>query len=327
MKRAYFLVLPDLHMLDLAGPLQIMSTLGELGLAAVSTQCIGPRARVRSFQGAWLDDVHPLPGGLLNEDVLFVIGSKLTVAATRSPAWLDTLSWLRKVVAQSLDSVRICSVCTGSFVLAHAGLLNGRLCTTHHAFTSRLQSEFPLAHVVENRLLVKHGRYITSAGVASGIDLALHLISEDFGHDAALQVARENVVHFRRFGNDPELSVALRYRDHGNRRVHAVQDALSAHLSGASSCEALAERVGLSYRQLARIFRVETGVTVKQYQLDLRMELARQLLMDSSLSIERLVERCGFDSVQAFRSNWNKREAVPPSAFRRLGRSASSGSL
>lgn len=321
MKRVYFLVLPDLHMLDLAGPLQVIDTLRELGLARISALCIGPSARVRSFQGLVLEDVRPLPSRLVKGDVLFVIGSKLTVEVIRSRPWQDALHWLREVTAQAPESVRICSVCTGSFLLAQAGLLDGRLCTTHHGFTERLQREFPLAHVLENRLLVKHGRFITSAGVASGIDMALNLVTEAFGCEVGLKVARENVVQFRRFGNDPELSFALRYRSHGNRRIHEIQDLLSEHLSDNPGSEALAERFGISYRHLARIFRAETGITMKQYQVELRMELARRLIIDSRLSLERIVEHCGFGSAQAFRSNWNKRETLSPSEFRRDRRS------
>lgn len=320
MKRIYFVILPNVHVLDLAGPLQIMATLAELGLATVVTQCVGPQPKVRTFQDNWLAEIKPLPPTLVEGDVLFMIGSKLIDQTTRSPEWLATVQWLRDVVNRAPESVRVCGVCTGSFTLAEAGLLDGRLCTTHHGFTDRLRRQFPRLHVADNRVLVCDGRFITSAGVASGIDLALHLIADCFGSAVALRVARENVVHFRRFGNDPELDTALRYREHGNQLIHDAQNAMSDSLASHTGCEALAERFGLSYRHLTRLFQAETGISIKQYQLELRMDLARRLIVESNLPLERLVERCGFGSMQAFRANWNKREPLSPSHFRRQRR-------
>lgn len=320
MKRAYFLVLPNVHVLDLAGPLQIVATLNELGLAAVAIECIGPQARVRAFQGNWLAELRPLPQALVEGDVLFVIGSKLVEQTTRSPDWLAAAQWLKDVVGRAPDSVRVCGVCTGSFLLAEAGLLDGRLCTTHHGFIDRLRRQYPRAHVMDKRVLVDDGRFLTSAGVTTGIDLSLHLIAEHFGSEAALRVARENVTHIRRFGNDPQLSATLRYREHENQFIHEVQDALNENLASDAGCEALAERFGLSYRHLARLFRSETGISLKQYQLELRIDLARRLIVESNLPLERLVERCGFGSMQAFRANWNKRETLSPSNFRRQRR-------
>lgn len=317
MKRAYFLVLPNVHVLDLAGPLQIIATLNELELAQVCVECIGPRLAVEAFQNVGLRKIRPLPSRLVEGDVLFVIGSKLDDALLMSPAWREAVAWLRSRVAEAGSALQVCGVCTGAFLLAQAGLLDGRSCTTHHRFIRQLRRKFPDVHVLENRVLVRDETIWTSAGVVSGIDLALHLIAQTYGEDAAIQVARENVVHFRRFGNDPDLSAQLRHRAHGNQLVHAVQDALSRSLSSGVTCQELAQRFGLSYRHLARAFVAETGITMKRYQIELRMELARRLLSDSRLALELVVERCGFGSVQAFRANWNKCEPLPPSRLRR----------
>jgi transcriptional regulator GlxA family with amidase domain len=318
LKRVFLLVMPSVHMLDLAGPLQVLSTLQEVGIAPVSTECISPQRALHSFQNVALRDIRPLPFRLEEDDALFVIGSKLDDALMRSQSWTEAAAWLRSRVEAQHAQPQVCGVCTGTFLLAHAGLLDGRVCTTHHRFTQQLQRSYPGIHVVDNRLLVRDGPFWTSAGVASGIDLALHLIAEAFGDDAAVQVARENVVQFRRFGNDPELGVPLRHRGHGNQLVHAVQDAIGQGLASGATCEALAQRFQLSYRHLARLFVAETGITMKDYQVSLRMDLARRLVIDSNLPIEQIVERCGFGSVQAFRANWDKREALTPSRLRKL---------
>lgn len=320
--RAFFLVLPRVHMLDLAGPLQIMATLDELGIAGVGIQCIGPDPQVSAFQKVVLGQVAPLPEKLEADDVLFVVGSKLDDALQGSPAWKSATQWLRKQFLEYRIPAHVAAICTGTFLLGDAGLLDGRLCTTHHHFVQQLRRNFPLAQVVDNRVCVQDGKIWTSAGVASGIDLALQLIANSFGDHIAIQVARENVVHFRRFGNDPDLAVKFRYRTHGNQLVHTMQDEIANNLSRAWTCEALARKSGFSSRHLARIFKAETGITMKRYQMELRMDLARRLITGSTLTLERIAERCGFSSMQAFRSNWNKVESVPPSQLRQQQRQA-----
>jgi transcriptional regulator GlxA family with amidase domain len=320
MNRVFFLVLPQVHMLDLAGPLQIITTLVELGISDVKIQCIGPLTDVRSFQRVMLGQIAALPEKLDAEDVVFVVGSKLDAELMASRAWHDAAAWLGSQVLRAKKPPCVAGICTGTFLLGQAGLLDGRLCTTHHQFMQPLRRLHPAAQVVDNRICVQDGPLWTSAGVASGIDLALQLIAQSFGDHVAIQVARENVVHFRRFSSDPALGVRFRYRAHGNQFVHTMQDEISNNLSRAWTCEALARKSGFSSRHLARVFKAETGITMKRYQMELRMDLARRLITGSSLTLERIAERCGFSSMQAFRSNWNKCETVPPSHLRQLSR-------
>lgn len=316
MKHVYFLILPNTHILDLAGPLQIVTTIKELGIADVNVECIGPQSTVQTFQRLTLSDVHPLPARLRADSALFVIGSKLDSASMGSVVWKETAIWLRDRAIEAGCGMTICGVCTGSFLLADAGLLDGRLCTTHHNFIQQLRRVRPAINVVENRVCVQDRNIWTSAGVTSGVDLALQVVASAFGNQAAIQVARENVVNFRRFGADPELSASMRYRSHCNSRIHAVQDAIAKDLSLRLTCNDLAQLVNYSARHLSRVFAGETGVTIQQFQTELRMELARELLTGSALSLEGIAEQCGFGSVQALRANWNKREASPPSALR-----------
>lgn len=316
MRHAYFLVLPDTHVLDLAGPLQIMATLKELGLANVGVECIGPTSVVRTFQTAVLTDVRPLPARLAPDAALFVVGGKLSASVMNSRQWLEAARWLRESVERSGARLQVCGVCTGAFLLAQAGLLDGRLCTTHHRFIADLRRRFPAVHVSESRVFVRDRNVWTSAGVISGVDLALHLVAHVFGEDAAVRVARENVVNFKRFSGDPELSAIMRYRGHCNERVHTVQDAIANDLAANPGGEELARLAGCSSRHLARIFAAETGITVKKYQIALRMDLAHRLLRESTLSLERIAERCGFASVQAFRANWVQYLNVAPLSLR-----------
>lgn len=316
MKQVYFLVMPATHMLDLAGPLQIINTVPELGLAPLQVTCIGPSASVDSFQPVTLTNLQPLPVSLPAGAVLLVVGSKLSPTLMRSEPWRRTVQWLKTLMAGRETPLTVCGVCTGTFLLADAGLLDGKLCTTHHAHIPNLRAASPAATVLENRVFVQDGSLITSAGVASGIDLALHLVAEAFGEDAALQVARDNVVHFRRFGADPELSPATRYRAHGNSRIHAVQDAIATQLRDPLTLETLADDAGLSARHLTRLFQAETGISIKQFQIALRLDRARKLMAGSRWSLETIAAECGFGSVQALRANWNRHEDQPPSTLR-----------
>lgn len=312
-----FLVLPPrVHILDLAGPLQVFGTLPELGIAPVEVRCVGPQSELKSYQGPALAAIHPLPVRLRRGDLIVVIGAKFAFDAPLTPAQRHIAGWLRSEVLPRLGDVVLASVCTGAFLLGAAGLLDHRPCTTHHRHLDRLQQRHPRARVLPNRMLVDAGHVCTSAGVSAGIDLALHLIARHFGAAVAVRVARENVVPFRRMSRDPELDPPLRHRDHGNALVHAVQDFLSDRPDCTLPYDELAARFAVSYRHLARIFLQECGMTLKQYQQQLRLSLARSLLQGSDAPVERIAELCGFGSVQAFRSAWRQEEAMPPSQWR-----------
>ena len=319
MKRAWFLVLPDVHILDLAGPLQIMATLAELNIAPVSVHCIGPSRNLQSFQQLALQHIGPLPAWLEKGDVLFVIGSKLSPALQASQAWQDAVTWLRQQQAALDRGISVCGICTGAFLLAEAGLLDGRICTTHHQFLQALRQGYGAAHVVDNRTFTRDGAIWTSAGVTAGIDLALHLIAAELGEAAAIRVGRENVVSFRQFGDDPDLGSRFLKRAHGNQLVHAIQDEIERDLSSATRCQHLVEGMGLSYRQLSRLFLRELGMSIKQYQMRLRIERAQKLVRESAMPLEEIAERCGFNSVQGLRAGW-KTLGLPSPRELRAGR-------
>ncbi|WP_244112713.1 GlxA family transcriptional regulator [Burkholderia gladioli] len=315
-RRAWFVLPPRVHMLDLGGPLQLIASLAPLRIAAVQTCCIGADATLDSHQGLRIANLAPLPERVPAGDWVIVIGSKHDFRAPPSAEYAQLVSWLRRVVAPQRERIVLAGVCTGAFLLGAAGLLDGQACTTHHAHLTRLQQRHPEARVLANRLLVDEGALLTSAGVAAGIDLALHLIARQFGAAAAIEVARENVVPFRRMSGDAALDAQLRYRDHDHELIHAVQDFLVAEPACSLSYTELAGRFALSYRHLARRFRDACGITLKAYHQQLRIARARQLLRDSDAPVERIAEQCGFASVQAFRSAWRQIETLSPSAWR-----------
>ncbi|CAH0647496.1 MULTISPECIES: GlxA family transcriptional regulator [Pseudomonas] len=315
MRTIWFLLLPGTHILDLGGPLQIMASLEELRLAPVSVRCIAARQQMSSYQGVTLSGLHPLPEQLSPEDLLFVVGNKLSTSPSDAATLAATAQWLANVMGQTPD-VQLCSICTGAFLLGEAGLLNGRECTTHHRYVGLLQARYPKAKVLENRLFVEDDGLFTSAGVSSGTDLALHIVSLHFGKAVANQVAQELVIYRRRAGEDVQLRAADLARNHIHPLVHAAQDYIDTHLGSSFSFEQLASQFNVSYRHLARLFRENTGQTLQDYLRAQRIDLARDLLRGSRLNVEQIAERCGYGSSHAFRLAWRREMPQPPLQFR-----------
>ncbi|MBB5193385.1 transcriptional regulator GlxA family with amidase domain [Silvimonas terrae] len=316
MQRVLFVIPPQAHLLDLAGPAQMLATVPEMGIAPLPLVYVGAARETPSFQGVGLGPLQPLPGQLRTGDVVIVVGSKQHPDSQEQSANAQIVRWLREVATPALPEIRLASVCTGAFFLGAAGLLDGRSCTTHHSHLTRLQRLCPTARVLAERMLVEDGPLLTSAGVSAGIDLALHLLAQQFGAGIAIRIARDNLVPFRRLEKDPALDAQLQYRNHQHALIHQVQDFLADQPAFDQPYDDLARRFAVSYRHLARLFQQACGVPLKQYHQQLRLGLARQLLRDSRWPVERVAERCGFASPQAFRAAWRQVEPLSPTAWR-----------
>ena len=320
MRTAWFLLLPNTHILDLAGPLQVMSTCPELGIAPLQIRCIGPSPQIQCFQAINLTGLEPMPQSLAAGDLLFVIGHKLgPLDSTQAAQQQAVVDWLAQMAAKTPE-LTICSICTAAFLLGEAGLLDDRACTTHHRYAQQLQQRFPRARVQENQLFVADGDIYTSAGVSTGIDLTLHLIRQHLGREQASRVAQELVIYRRRAGNDPQLSLRDLARNHIHPLIHDVQDYLEQHFTRPIAMEDVARRFNLSYRHLARLFRNHAGVTLKSFLCKLRIEHAKHLLATQRLTTEVLAERCGFRSSHALRLAWNKEMSVSPLQYHKRSR-------
>jgi transcriptional regulator GlxA family with amidase domain len=212
-------------------------------------------------------------------------------------------------------------------VLAEAGLLDGRQCTTHWKRVDDLKRRVPRAKVLTNRLFVEDDGIVTSAGIVSGIDLALSLVERKHGPLTAAAVAREMVVYLRRDGTHGQQSVYLDYRTHMHTGIHRAQDWIVAHPAERASLAELAEVAGMSARNLTRVFRQATGISVGEFVARMRLELAAGLLHDPDLTVEAVAERCGFDSARQLRRLWNRAHGTSPStARRRMGQKRQSAS-
>jgi transcriptional regulator GlxA family with amidase domain len=224
------------------------------------------------------------------------------------------LVWLQRNRDSGAD---FCAICTGAFVLGQAGFLNGVRCTTHWKRLPELQRRYAKARVTKDRLFVTDGRITTSAGVASGIDVALWFVERHYGPIVAARTAREMVVHVRRDGSHQQDNVYLDYRAHLNSAVHRVQDFLIAHPAEKLRLPELARIAGTSTRALTRAFRAATGVSIAHYRQQIRLENARSLLQVPSATVERVAEQVGFDDPRQLRRLWNRQFGSTPSASKR----------
>jgi len=305
-----FLLLPHVHALDLAGPTQVFHEANAFG-ARYRLRFCGVESRARTTEGLWLSDLEPLPE-VSAADLILVPGLDSTRLDDLGDAPSD---WLRRAAAAG---ARVGSICSGAFVLGQAGLLDGRQCTTHWKLADRLQELHPAARVLHDRLFVRDGPIVTSAGVASGIDLALALVEEEYGPLVVAKVCREMVVYLRRDGHSGQTSVYLDHRSHLHPGIHRVQDWLIAHPGERATLAALARVAGMSERNLTRMFKRATGVTLAAFRQRLRLEVAGSLLHDPALTVEGVASRCGFGDSRQLRRLWREHLGMNPSDWRKL---------
>lgn len=308
---------PDVHLLDVGGAAHIIYEAAAAGAAItlhfVSVYAGETAAASTSGLGfAGLTDYGKIVLG--PDDYVFVPGlesSYLTNAEFLTSIG-PFLAWLG---AQQRRGARICSVCTGAFILAAAGMLQNRPCTTHWKFAGLLEERYPGLQVLRNRLFVQHENVYTSAGVASGIDLALYLLEQDYGTAFASAIAREVVVYLRRGMGDPQLSIFLQYRNHLEDRIHTVQEWLVQHFHEKHTVDDLAAIAHTSARHLTRLFKDTTGITIGQYTEKLRVERAVQLLKEQ-VKLSTIASTCGLQSVNHLRDLFKKHTGVLPSEYR-----------
>lgn len=251
---------------------------------------------------------------LKKNDILFIPGmeSKLFFNHDFEASNGRFFLWLQN---QNANGVKICSVCTGAYLVGFANLWNNKNCTTHWKYFDDFSNRFPGAKLQHDRLIVKDGNLYSSAGVSSGIDLALFIIEELYGAVFAAKIAKEVVIYLRRTESDPQLSVFLQFRNHIEARIHEVQDVLGQDLSIKYTIEDLANRVHMSPRNLTRLFRKTTGTTIGIYLEKLRLERAIQLLLGGS-KVSAVAISCGLKSSNQLRSLLKKYNHELPSKIR-----------
>ena len=232
----------------------------------------------------------------------------------------DDRRLLRWVVRAASKARRVCSVCTGAFMLAGAGLLAGRRAVTHWDSCTRLQARYPEIHVETDPIYVRDGRFWTSAGVTAGIDLALALVEDDLGRSIALHVARHLVVFLKRPGGQAQFSEPLRAQSapaDADGQFAALHAWITENLARDLTVDALAARTGMSPRHFARLYAAKQGATPAKAVEVLRVEAARRTLEDTAAPVKRIAAACGFGDEERMRRSFVRRLGLSPLDYRR----------
>lgn len=289
-----FLLLPNVHLLDLAGPDQALLEAIEYGADFEIAYC-SLHNDVVTTAGLPLGKVTSFSQAEISQgDFLLIPGCRASYL--QSDAFkkeIELFDWLRQVHQKGVNMV---SICSGAFVLAESGLLNGRNCTTHFKKTADLRLAYPKTNVLENVLFTDQERIFTSAGIASGIDLTLYIIEKLKGSHFAHLVARELVVYKRRNATARQQSELLQFRNHVHTGIHKVQDWIIEHISTKTKLADLAEIANMSERNFTRTFKKETHITVNEYITRIRREKINELLKNPDLSRQNIAFSVGLQS-------------------------------
>jgi transcriptional regulator GlxA family with amidase domain len=302
---------PSGQILDVSGPLEVFSTASRfLPIPPYRTQVVSAKGgAVLSTSGmeflttAIADVVGPI-------DTLVVAGGRDIHEASVDEHLVHHIGRL------AAKSRRVTSVCSGAFLLAAAGLLDGRRATTHWADCELLASDYPLVAVEPDAIYVRDENVWTSAGVTAGIDLALALVADDHGRRAAVEVARQLVVYLRRSGGQAQFSAVLAAQSSDHEPIREVLTWLADNLIQDLSVAALATRSNLSERQFSRVFKAEVGITPAEHVEAVRMEAACRLLETTSKSIDQIATLCGFGVPETMNRAFRRRLNTTPGAHR-----------
>ncbi len=321
-RQVVIVLYPGVQSLDVTGPLEVFAGARRL-VAADGRDRRGYEIRTLSRGGVPLETSSGLtvaPDASLRDapaeiDTLIVPGG---LGSREAAADEELITWVSDA---SSTARRTASVCTGAFLLARAGLLDGRRATTHWAAAGALARLHPDVHVDSDPIFLRDGHIWTSAGVTAGMDLALALVEDDLDRDAALTIARHLVLFLRRPGNQSQFSATLAAQQPAREPLREAQRLVIEDVAGEHSVEAMAARAHMSPRHFARAFRAETGVTPARYVERVRLEVARRRLEDTADPIATVAACCGFGTTETMRRVFLRAVEVGPAEYRRRFRS------
>lgn len=313
-KIIHVLAFANVQVLDVTGPLQVFASANDLarqqGLPLpYAVNVIAAQAEPVMTSAGLALVAEPLPGAETPCDTLVIAGGWGVYGAAEDP---DLVAWVQDKARQSR---RVTSVCTGAFLLAASGLLDGCRVATHWTRCEELARKYPSLQVEANPIFIQQGSVWTSAGVTAGIDLCLALVEEDLGRAVALEVARHLVVFLKRPGGQAQFSVTLSLQKGGSRfsELHAW---IAEHLHLDLNIPTLAAACGMSERSFVRHYRAETGQTPARAVELIRVETARRQLADSAVAIKRIAAQCGFGSEETMRRSFLRALSITPQVYR-----------
>jgi transcriptional regulator GlxA family with amidase domain len=283
---------PPVQILDVTGPLEVFSSCADYHVVIASPEGTD---QLKTSQGLALAGALPLSQIEGPIDTLVIAGGPGAESGSYDP------EYLRWIADAATESRRVASICTGAFLLAAAGLLDGKRAVTHWKHCDRLAREFPKIKVQADPIFLRDGSIYTSAGITSGIDLCLALVEEDHGHQAALDIARQLVMFLVRPGGQAQYSHMLSRQAITSEPLRELQVYMLENLKSNLSVEALAERIGMSPRHFSRVCLREMNMNPGQFVDRMRVEAAQQMIDSSSLGLKEIADQCGFASADTMR--------------------------
>ncbi len=311
-KTVVFIVFPESKLLDLAGPLQVFNDATDSGNLLYRTHVVSLHGEQISTDTVVSLNTRPI-GELPDADIdtLIISGGKGAISASNDEKFLSATQLLMG------KSKRVGSICTGAFILAATGKLAGKCAVTHWDSTTQLQETNPDITVLKDPIYLNEGGVWTSAGVTSGIDMALAMVAEDFGKDIALRLARTLVTYMFRPGGQSQFSEMLQIQDAGTTgqfdRLHTY---IVQNLANDLRVERLADQMSMSPRNFARVYQRETGTSPAKTVERLRTERARRLLEETELPVSEVARQVGFDDEERLRRTFNRQICVSPASYR-----------
>lgn len=298
-----FLVPPKVQLLDLNGPVHVFYEALEYKapLELYYASIYQDENEITSCAGLQISNLKPYDEIVLSSsDYIFVPGINFELLHDIN-FLSESVGFFKWLNEQHAKNVNICSICTGAFLLAEAGILEGKNCTTHWNRMKHFAQRFPNIKLSRNKLFVVDENIYSSAGVTAGIDMTLHIIELEFGVKCAIEVAKQMLIYFRRSKNDVQINTYLSYRNHMESRIHEAQNYIMSNLKDSTSNIDIANSVNMSVRNLTRLFKKTTGITLGLYRKNIRIERALQLLTEKN-TLETVTNACGLKSIHHLRT-------------------------
>src|SRR5580700_1545441 len=311
-RQIVFLIYPGFQLLDAAGPIAAFEIAARYVPGSYTLQVVAAEPGLVASSAGVSMQAHSL-GRASRVDTLVVAGgegSRSAIACAKTRRFIQNCTHRAR---------RTTSVCSGSYLLAAAGLLDGRRATTHWSRAADFARKFPLVRLEPDCIFVKDGSFWTSAGISAGIDLSLALIEADLGESVARRTAQQLVVYYRRPGGQSQFS-ALLDMERANGRFASLLDHVRSHLNQRHSVADLAEHVCMSPRNFSRAFQAETGMTPAKAIEHLRAETARGSIAGTGRSVQDIAQSCGFGNAERMRRSFIRLFGAPPSAVKYHGR-------
>ncbi|SNT33208.1 Transcriptional regulator GlxA family, contains an amidase domain and an AraC-type DNA-binding HTH domain [Granulicella rosea] len=306
MRRVVIVGPPPVQILDVTGPLEVFSNAPGYEVVLANP---GPERTLRTNRGLTLGEAVPIAELTGPIDTLLIAGGPGSETGSYDPAFI---AW---IAATAKRCRRVASICTGAFLLAEAGLLDGKQAVTHWRFCDRLAREYPAITVKPEPIYLKDGSTYTSAGITAGLDLSLALVEEDHGHEVALAIARFLVIFLVRPGGQAQFSHMLSNQSAASQPLRELQVWMIENLREDLSVERLAERMHMSARHFTRVCLRETGMNPGQFVDRMRVEAAQQRIDSSGMGLKEVAGACGFGSADALRRVFVRVLGVTPGEY------------